>query len=779
MNSQATEPKMPPRPPALKFPYASGARPLPGYTIKCGVGRGGFGDVYYAVSDAGKEVALKLIRRNLEVELRGVIQCLNLKHPHLLALYDVKHDNEENCWVIMEYVSGGSLDETLARSPQGLPPTEVIDWMRGIAAGVGYLHDHGIVHRDLKPGNIFREEGIVKLGDYGLSKFISCSRRSGQTESIGTVHYMAPEVANGRYGKEIDIYALGVILYEMLTGHVPFEGESIGEVLMKHLTAEPDLSRLPEPYRNVVKRALAKDPAVRFSTVEAMVAALPGGATATPVEPPGEPQSVDPASAFMRAEAINSTSVEEPVWRFVRTQYGAVMKAWQQANLEVWQQILIVLLVGFVVLSTLPIWSTVAVIALVLYAGYLIIWSISGGQAPTPPPPRAPDSTLKMGVLSVIIGMWLGFAMMSLRRTDDLWLVDASMSAAVVFAVLAVGRATTPLSLRQALRLRSWKTVLATILAGAWIGAVLLQLRRSDDYWPLDATMGAAAVYGMIILVRALRYAVGSTPNRPEVAAPPDRGINESVLSNWRDRHRPEMSDAEWALMMDRWRQRQHSSPTVMLGTSRERVAALLGSLLLSAILSLLISFVMVLLRGEPMQTEQYTWLAVVSTLGAWGVLVPSALWQGRVGEPIFRRIVMLVVGLALGTVAYFIDVGLWVDLPFDHLVNQMTSNVFSPKSFYDAKGGSPLLYAYLAYFGFLFLLVRWWRFADPLRPSRLSIWPIACALLVAFGLNFLWPFPQPWGLMVAATISLAVQLASPLVTPQPSQPPQGEPSSR
>ncbi len=130
--------------------------------------------------------------------------------------------------------------------------------MHGIAAGVAYLHDHGIVHRDLKPGNIFADEGIVKIGDYGLSKFISCSRRSGQTESVGTVHYMAPEIANGRYGKEIDIYALGIILFEMLTGHVPFEGESVGEVLMKHLTAEPDVSRVAEPYRTIVARAWRK-----------------------------------------------------------------------------------------------------------------------------------------------------------------------------------------------------------------------------------------------------------------------------------------------------------------------------------------------------------------------------------------------------------------------------------------------------------------------------------------------------------------------------------------
>ena len=146
-------------------------------------------------------------------------------------------------WVIMEYVSGESLEEVIDRNPNGMPLEQALWWMRGICSGVAYLHDHGIVHRDLKPGNIFSDEGVVKIGDYGLAKFISCSRRSGQTESVGTVHYMAPEIANGRYGREIDTYALGIILFEMLTGRVPFEGESVGEVLMKHLTAEPDLDR--------------------------------------------------------------------------------------------------------------------------------------------------------------------------------------------------------------------------------------------------------------------------------------------------------------------------------------------------------------------------------------------------------------------------------------------------------------------------------------------------------------------------------------------------------
>ncbi len=231
--------------PAGRFLYPSGSRPLEGYTIKRGVGEGGFGEIYFAASDAGKEVALKLIRRNLDVELRGIRQCLNLKHPNLLALYDIRRDDKGDTWVVMEYMSGRSLEETMAAHPRGLTIAEALVWIRGIGAGVAYLHDHGIVHRDLKPGNIFSDEGLVKVGDYGLSKFVSCSRRSGHTESVGTVHYMAPEIANGRYGKEIDVYAMGIILYEMLTGQVPFDGESVGEVLMKHLTARPE--RLDAP----------------------------------------------------------------------------------------------------------------------------------------------------------------------------------------------------------------------------------------------------------------------------------------------------------------------------------------------------------------------------------------------------------------------------------------------------------------------------------------------------------------------------------------------------
>jgi eukaryotic-like serine/threonine-protein kinase len=250
-----------------RYTFGSGARPLDGYTIKRAIGRGGFGEVYYATSDSGKEVALKLILRNLDVERRGVIHCMNLKCPNLLTIFDLKTSDADDTFVVMEYVAGPSLASVLKQYPNGLPLPEVRNWLKGLVEGVAYLHDHGVVHRDLKPANLFMEEGIVKIGDYGLAKLITPSQGSEHSESIGTCHYMAPEIGSGKYHKPIDIYAMGVILYELLTGRVPFEGETVNEVLMKHLTARPDLSMLPQPYQAIVAKALAKDPNHRQSRV--------------------------------------------------------------------------------------------------------------------------------------------------------------------------------------------------------------------------------------------------------------------------------------------------------------------------------------------------------------------------------------------------------------------------------------------------------------------------------------------------------------------------------
>jgi len=258
----------------MAFTFKQGDRPLSGYTIQRGVGRGGFGEVYYATSDGGKEVALKYLRDNPQVELRGVQHCLNLKSPHLVAIHDVKQNQDGDFFVIMEYVSGPSLRDLMNESTQGMGVDKAAYFLREIGRGLAYLHDCGIVHRDLKPGNIFYEDGYVKIGDYGLAKMMSASQHSGQTISVGTVHYMAPEVGSGNYDKTIDVYALGVILYELLLGKVPFAGATMGEVLMKHLTAQPEVDALPAPFPDVIRKALAKDPRDRYQSVGEMVSAV-------------------------------------------------------------------------------------------------------------------------------------------------------------------------------------------------------------------------------------------------------------------------------------------------------------------------------------------------------------------------------------------------------------------------------------------------------------------------------------------------------------------------
>ena len=254
-----------------QFRYKFGDRPLEGYTIQRAAGRGGFGEVYYAISDGGRQVALKEIQNYEQIELRGISQCMNLKSPHLVTIFDVKHNKQNRPFVIMEYVSGISLQGLIKECPNGLGTQKSAFFLREIAKGLSFLHECGIVHRDIKPGNIFYENGCVKIGDYGLTKAISATRHSGQTITVGTVHYMAPEIGAGCYDRSIDIYALGILLYEMLTGQVPFFGASPGEILMKHMSATPELDNIEEPFARVIRKALAKDPSDRYQTVQEMV----------------------------------------------------------------------------------------------------------------------------------------------------------------------------------------------------------------------------------------------------------------------------------------------------------------------------------------------------------------------------------------------------------------------------------------------------------------------------------------------------------------------------
>lgn len=388
-------------PKPMNFTYAPGSTPLDRYTIRRGIGMGGFGEVYFAISEAGKEVALKRVQRNLEVELRGVSHCLNLKHPNLVALYDICRDSQDQAWVVMEYVAGKNLRQILDDSPAGLPDHEVKRWFGSIASGVHHLHTAGLVHRDIKPGNIFDDLGVVKVGDYGLSKFISASHRGGHTESVGTFHYMAPEIGRGQYGREIDVYAMGILLYELLTGRVPFDGESCHEIIVKHLTATPDLEGIAQPYRAVIEQALRKDPAHRqhsliemaesvgvvlpptpgmipnlaapieaelVSEVDAPIEAVP--VSDSPFQP-GNPLAQVSTPTHDQSSSLDAS--DEPLARAIKHSLADLSKWWHSLDQSPGSKALIAVVIGFVLVANtgwlLPLLSFVAV----FYVPYYII----------------------------------------------------------------------------------------------------------------------------------------------------------------------------------------------------------------------------------------------------------------------------------------------------------------------------------------------------------------------------------------------------------------------
>ncbi|MCE9545361.1 MAG: hypothetical protein K8T25_07580 [Planctomycetia bacterium] len=210
--------------------------------------------------------------------------------------------------------------------------------------------------------------------------------------------------------------------------------------------------------------------------------------------------------------------------------------------------------------------------------------------------------------------------------------------------------------------------------------------------------------------------------------------------------------------------------PALIVEPIRKRLADLCGSLVLSAVVVLVTTIVMFLVRGESATPEQFAWLSLVSIAGAWGVLVPAKFWEGTRGEPALRRFTMLVVGLLVGAAAWGVQKSLFVSLPHEFTAQPAFSKVALAIGTAGSYGPHSLM-AFLTYFGFLFLLVRWWRLADPLRGSRLSLWATAVCVSCAIGLYLFWPFaqkweyfPQPWGFLVAANIAIAVQLASPWV---------------
>jgi S1-C subfamily serine protease len=259
---------------------------VPGYEVLGELGRGGMGVVYRARQvSLNRLVALKMIlagslasadaRQRFRSEAEAVAR---LQHPHIVQIYDVG-EHEGRPYFSLEYVAGGSLAARLRGRP--LPPGEAVPLVRTMAQAIQHAHQHRIVHRDLKPANVLlAEDGTPKISDFGLAKHLDATAQTPSGAILGTPSYMAPEQAGAAHrqtgsrtpvGPAADVYALGAILYELLTGRPPFLAETTVDTLLEVLTAEPVPPRrlqptIPPDLETICLKCLRKSPARRYGS---------------------------------------------------------------------------------------------------------------------------------------------------------------------------------------------------------------------------------------------------------------------------------------------------------------------------------------------------------------------------------------------------------------------------------------------------------------------------------------------------------------------------------
>ena len=264
------------------------------YTLEGEIGRGGMGVVYHAHDERLKRrVAIKVLPPELafreEIRIRFMREAetaARLSHPHIVPIYSVGEAADGLAYFVMAYVDGEPLSARLKRR-RYLPPEEARRIMQETADALGAAHAVGIIHRDVKPDNILLEgsRGRVIVTDFGIAKALSSTTGgatlTGTGVAIGTPHYMSPEQAAG--DREIDgrsdIYSLGVVAYQMLTGELPFHAPTVPGILMKHITeAAPLITEkrpdCPEDLVACVMRCLEKDPDARWPTADALRRAL-------------------------------------------------------------------------------------------------------------------------------------------------------------------------------------------------------------------------------------------------------------------------------------------------------------------------------------------------------------------------------------------------------------------------------------------------------------------------------------------------------------------------
>ena len=253
------------------------------YKIKDMIGGGGMANVYLAhdmILD--RDVAVKMLRLDFANDdefirrfHREAQSATSLTHPNIVSIYDVGEE-DGLYYIVMEYVDGQTLKQYIQQHAP-VPVEEALDIMKQLTSAISHAHQNHIVHRDIKPHNILIDSsGTVKITDFGIAMALSATSITQTNSVLGSVHYLSPEQARGGMAnKKSDIYSIGIVMFELLTGRLPFSGESAVSIALKHLQSEtPSLKRwnpqIPQSVENVVLKATAKDPFHRYDTVDEM-----------------------------------------------------------------------------------------------------------------------------------------------------------------------------------------------------------------------------------------------------------------------------------------------------------------------------------------------------------------------------------------------------------------------------------------------------------------------------------------------------------------------------